>query len=152
MFSPLCGTASLSRCYMIINFLLTLHNNSDDMKRILTAAGRIFVAAVVLTAFAQCGSQTEKAEQDEAADVAAQMEGPLPDPATEARAQARKFAQRQWPDSLRLHEALLEVKAAEGRYILADDKEGAALFDSVFISDLRTVNPALAAEIEPAMK
>ena len=85
MFSPLCGTESLSRCYMIINFLLTLHNNSDDMKRILTAAGRIFVAAVVLTAFAQCGSQTEKAEQDEAADVAAQMEGPLPDPATEAR-------------------------------------------------------------------
>ena len=79
------------------------------------------------------------------------MSDRLPDPATAGRTEARKFLNRTWTDSLQLHSQLLEVKAMESRYRLEGSQEQATQFDSVFISTLRTVDPALAAEIGPAL-
>ncbi len=110
------------------------------------------VTALLLVLGGSCTSSDEKAEQAAANAEAAQMEGKLPDPAVAARTEARKFLTRTWKDSLQLHSQLLEVKAMQSRYVMEGNKEQAAIFDSVFISTLHTVNPALAKEIDAIKK
>lgn len=114
-----------------------------------------FVACLIsiaLLLLCGCTSSDEKAEQAAAAARALQMEGGLPDPVEAARTEARKFLTRSWSDSLQLHSQLLEVKAMQSRYMMAGKKEDAALFDSVFISTLRTVNPTLCRDILSGMR
>lgn len=115
------------------------------MNRIITIILTALLMLVMLVE-AGCTASDEKAQQE-----ADQMSDRLPDPATAGRTEARKFLNRTWTDSLQLHSQLLEVKAMESRYRLEGSKEQATQFDSVFISTLRTVDPALAAEIGPAL-
>lgn len=120
------------------------------MNRIITI---ILTALLMLVMLAQagCTASDERAQAEAAQQEADQMSGRLPDPATAGRTEARKFLNRTWTDSLQLHSQLLEVKAMESRYRLEGSKEQAAQFDSVFIQTLRTVDPALATEIAPAL-
>lgn len=115
------------------------------MNRIITIILTALLMLVMLVE-AGCTASDEKAQQE-----ADQMSDRLPDPATAGRTEARKFLNRTWTDSLQLHSQLLEVKAMESRYRLEGSQEQATQFDSVFISTLRTVDPALAAEIGPAL-
>lgn len=115
------------------------------MNRIITIILTALLMLVMLVE-AGCTASDEKAQQE-----ADQMSDKLPDPATAGRTEARKFLNRTWTDSLQLHSQLLEVKAMESRYRLEGSQEQATQFDSVFISTLRTVDPALAAEIGPAL-
>ena len=120
------------------------------MNRIITIILTALLMLVMLVE-AGCTASDEKAQQEADRQEADQMSGKLPDPATAGRTEARKFLNRTWTDSLQLHSQLLEVKAMESRYRLEGSKEQATQFDSVFISTLRTVDPALAAEIGPAL-
>lgn len=79
------------------------------------------------------------------------MEGKLPEPREAARIEARKFLTKNWTDSLQLHARLLEVKALRSKYEMEGKKEQAAVFDSVFIKTLKTVNPKLAGEVEAGL-
>lgn len=118
------------------------------MNRVKQIVAALFMASVLMSGSVSCTSSDERAEQEAAAQEAAQMEGRLPDPTEAGRMAARKFLTRSWKDSLQLHSQLLEVRAMQSRYELEGSKQDAAVFDSVFISTLETVNPAVCAEIK----
>lgn len=84
-------------------------------------------------------TETEHTEEITAEITAAQMEG---------RSTARNFVNREWKDSTKLKQQLLEAKSRHGKYIENGKPECAAAYDSAFISTIRAVRPELARSIE----
>lgn len=95
------------------------------------------MSAVVMTG---CSGNAEKVVSEE---EAIQMM----DAGAAGRNAARELVNREWTDTIQLQHALLEAKAKQSEYLKAGDTKKAAEFDSAFVSTVRTVNPALAAEI-----
>lgn len=96
------------------------------------------VAMLIMSSCGGALKETETAEETTAEIEAAQMEG---------RSAARVFVNREWKDTMRLHEKLLEARAVKSAYELAGKKKCAETFDSAFISTLRSVRPDMAKEI-----
>lgn len=84
-------------------------------------------------------AETEHTEEITAEITAAQMEG---------RSAARSFVNREWKDSTKLQQLLIEAKSRRGKYIDEGKPECAAAYDSAFISTIRAVRPELARSIE----
>lgn len=84
-------------------------------------------------------SGVEKSEAVTADVVAAQMEG---------RRAARDIVAKEWNDTVKLQEALLDARAKRVRYDKENRAECAAAFDSGFISTVRAVRPELSRELE----
>ena len=90
-------------------------------------------------AVASCSRQAERISAEE---MAMQMEA-----AKEGREAAKKIITREWPDTLRLQEAILEARAANSKYDM-DGKPGCkASFDTAFFNTIRTVRPDLADQL-----
>ncbi len=70
----------------------------------------------------------------------------------DGREAARIFVNRPWKDTIELQRQLLEARARQSRYVTAGRKQSAAVFDSAFVSTLKTVRPEMARELEKAMK
>ena len=101
---------------------------------------KFFILTFILTAILAGCRQTEHTEDVTAEIVAAQMEG---------RRAAGIILGPEWKDSLLLQRALMDAKVKQSRYLIDGKPECAAAFDSSFISTIRTVNPSLAAKINP---
>lgn len=101
---------------------------------------RLAIAALAMMALnlSSC-ARTEKTEETVAEIEAAQMEG---------RNAAKEFLTRQWKDTLELNKHLLDVRARQSKYTIDKKQKCAEAFDSAFISTMRTVDPALAKELE----
>ena len=98
---------------------------------------KLFCIILFLLALISC-TQTEKTEAITAEITAAQMEG---------RRSAGIILAPEWKDSVKLREALLEIKAKQSKYIIEGKPECANAFDSTFISTIRSVNPVLAKKL-----
>ncbi len=101
-----------------------------------------FAVSVQLFPLASCGGNAERNlenAEETAADIeAAQMEG---------RRAAREFLNKEWKDTMRLQEKLLEANAKKWEYERAGKKRCAEGYDSAFVSTIRTVRPEMAREI-----
>ena len=99
------------------------------------------ILGLTLTIMSSCSgcAETEHTEGITAEITAAQMEG---------RNAARTFVNREWRDSTKLQQHLLEAKSRRGKYIDEGKPECAAAYDSAFISTIRAVRPNLARSIE----
>lgn len=100
----------------------------------------VAAAVTALLLPASCGGKGgseshESAEELEAAKIA-------------GREAARGFLNRPWRDTLEVQSHLLEVRAIQSKYVTGNKPESARMFDSAFVSTLRTVDPAVAAELE----
>lgn len=94
------------------------------------------IGVFMIAGMASC---SQKAEQVAAMETADQMEA-----ANEGRAAARAIITREWTDTMRLQEAILEARAANSKYELAGKPECQASFDTAFFHTIRTVRPDLA--------
>lgn len=100
------------------------------------------LTVLTLSALASCGGNASKSEeaQETAAEIeAAQMMG---------RRAAREFVNREWRDTMRLQEHLLNACAQRSKYEIEGKNRCAEAYDSAFISTVRTVRPEMAREIE----
>ncbi len=99
------------------------------------------ILGLTLTVMSSCSgcADTEHTEGITAEITAAQMEG---------RSAARTFVNREWRDSTKLQQHLLEAKSRREKYIDEGKPECAAAYDSAFISTIRAVRPNLARSIE----
>lgn len=95
----------------------------------------IYASCITLLALAAGAcSGVEKSEAATADVVAAQMEG---------RRAAREVVSKEWKDTVKLQEALLDARAKRIRYDTENRAECAAAFDSGFVSTVRAVRPEL---------
>lgn len=94
--------------------------------------------STLLIYLSSCGS-TEKTEGITAEITAAQMEG---------RRAAGEILGPEWKDTVKLQNALLDVKVRQSKYLINNKPECAQAFDSTFISTIRSVNPNLAKKIK----
>lgn len=91
---------------------------------------------------ASCGGNKDNKAGEDVADIeAAAMEG---------REAARIFLNHPWRDTIELQRQLLEARAKQSKFSGAGKRQSAAAFDSAFVSTLKTVNPAVARELEEA--
>jgi protein involved in sex pheromone biosynthesis len=114
---------------------------------------KVLTVCGVALLLAGCMGHTLQDEENdvvktEASVIDSQETDELPDPSVAARIEARKFIAKEWQDTLQLQRQVLEAKAAQSRYVLAGRTRDAAVFDSVFISTLRTVDPDLAFQLQ----
>jgi hypothetical protein len=138
---------SLPKPVGIINFvaLIEAKNQMKYIKGLILIAGLM----LVISCMGPTMEDEDNAEEHKETAINGRQEnGELLDPMIAARTEARKFLAKEWKDSLQLQNQVLEAKAAQSRYVLAGRQKDAAIFDSVFISTLRTINPDLAFQIE----
>lgn len=107
------------------------------MKKALTITAAALSAAAIL--LSGCSS---KGEQAAAKEEAAQIEAAHID----GREAARAFLGRQFKDSLEIHAELVRAGSRRAHYDSLPRSQAA--YDSAFISTIRTVNPALAGELQ----
>lgn len=95
------------------------------------------IIGLIFPVMSSCSGCAETEHTEEI--TAAQMEG---------RSAARSFVNREWKDSTKLQQLLIEAKSHRGKYIDEGKPECAAAYDSAFISTIRAVRPELARSIE----
>ena len=97
----------------------------------------MFLAVTALLLLAGgCGNN--KAAEEEADIIAAQMEG---------REAARIFVGKEWKDTTELQKLLLEARSRRTKYDTIGKSKAAAAYDSAFVSTVRTVRPDIARHI-----
>lgn len=99
------------------------------------------VSTLVMMAGGVSCNKTQTAGETAAALEEARIDG---------REAARIFVNRPWKDTVELQCQLLEARAKQSKYVTAGRKQSAAVFDSAFVSTLRTVRPEMARELEKA--
>jgi len=100
------------------------------------------LAATVGMILVSCGNSAK--QKDEIQETAAEIEAAM----MKGRRSAREFVNREWRDTMRLQEHLLNACAQRSEYELAGKKKCAEAYDSAFISTIRTVRPDMARELE----
>lgn len=111
------------------------------MSRLRSLAGVVAVVALLLSGMlAACSRQ---AEQVSAEEMAEQMEA-----AKEGREAARAIITKNWTDTMRLQEAILNARAANSKYELEGKTACKASFDTAFYNTIRTVRPDLADQLQ----
>lgn len=97
---------------------------------------------------------SKKAEQsaEEAEAVAAQMTAAQMEAAKEGRSAARAIITKEWRDTMRLQEAILEARAVSSKYEMQGNMKCKQTFDTAFFNTIRTVRPELADELQPKLQ
>ena len=101
------------------------------------AMGLLIVAALP---FATGCSQ--KAEEVSAEELAEQMEADR-----RGREAAKLIVGKEWPDTMQLQMAILDARAQSSEYEIDGKDKCKAIFDSTFVSTIRTVRPDLARQL-----
>lgn len=108
----------------------------------------LIMAVPVLLYSCSGGTMVEQAEADQAAVEAEQMATALPDVDEAARRHAHALRTGAYTDSLQMHALLLDAAATRSKYEMAGQTDKARHFDEVFIRQLETENPSLAAALQ----
>ncbi len=95
-----------------------------------------------------CSAGTNEDTAEGQPTESAQAATPPPDVDEAARYHARRLHPGAYTDSLQLHALLLDAAATRSKYELAGQKDKAQRFNEVFVEELRTVNPELAASLQ----
>lgn len=111
------------------------------MRKVLRSLGVLMV--VCLLGGTLSSSCSRKAEQISAEEMAEQMEA-----AKEGREAAKAIVTKEWKDTMRLQEAILEARAQNSKYDAQGKVRCKAAFDTAFFNAIRTVRPDLADKIQ----